>query len=451
MSLPRRNAMLAGEESAGQFEEFVGKPPSAVRRHGRIAPMLVALLAPDIPLMGENLLWLLLGSGLCLLVGWRMLSRRADARRIDRRAEAQPRVEPHADEDRLAAERAEAQRIAAERQREAAAQAAQAEQDRVATLQAERELQRLAAEQAFREAETRAEAQRQAQRRAEEEHQAVERAEAERIAAECRREAAEQAERERIAALEAEREAQRRAAEQAARAAEAQRQAEQRAAEERLAGERAEAERIAAERRREAAEQAERERIAALQAEREAAARAEAQRLAEWRAEQDRLAAERAAAEEVAALQRRTAKTAAQTLVLVADDSKVVRIKTGRLLAQHQYQVAFANDGLDAVQQIEARRPDVVITDVEMPGMDGFELTRHIRANPPTAKLPVIMITAADDRHREQADCAGVSVLLGKPYPEDALIAHIRLAMGQEGAAPLGAAASAHGALDTVV
>jgi hypothetical protein len=59
------------------------------------------------------------------------------------------------------------------------------------------------------------------------------------------------------------------------------------------------------------------------------------------------------------------------------------------------------------------------------------------------------MITAADDRHREQADCAGVSVLLGKPFPEDALIAHIRLAMGQNGTAPL-AAASAHGALDTV-
>ena len=80
--------------------------------------------------------------------------------------------------------------------------------------------------------------------------------------------------------------------------------------------------------------------------------------------------------------------------------------------------------------------PDVLITDVEMPGMDGFELTRHIRADPQSAQLPVIMITAADDRHREQADAAGVSVLLGKPYPEDALIAHIRLAMGQDGPAP---------------
>ena len=179
-------------------------------------------------------------------------------------------------------------------------------------------------------------------------------------------------------------------------------------------------------------------------------ARAEALRLAEVRTEQERVAAERAEAERAAVLPRRTIKAAAQTLVLVADDSKVVRIKTGRLLAQHQYQVAYANDGLDAVQQMQAQLPDVVITDVEMPGMDGFELTRHIRANPQTAQLPVIMITAADDRHREQADSAGVSVLLGKPYPEDALIAHIRLAMGQDDAAPLRAASSAHGALDTV-
>jgi len=74
----------------------------------------------------------------------------------------------------------------------------------------------------------------------------------------------------------------------------------------------------------------------------------------------------------------------------------------------------------------------VVITDVEMPGMDGFELTRHIRASPHTAHIPVIMITAADDRHREHADVAGVSVLMGKPYPDDALIAHIRVAMGHD-------------------
>jgi CheY-like chemotaxis protein len=118
-----------------------------------------------------------------------------------------------------------------------------------------------------------------------------------------------------------------------------------------------------------------------------------------------------------------------QTVVMVADDSKIVRVKTGRLLAQHRYQIVYATDGLEAVQQIEAGMPDVVITDVDMPGMDGFELTRHVRQNPLTAHIPVIMITAADDKHRADADRAGVSVLLGKPYPEEELIAHIRRAM----------------------
>lgn len=114
---------------------------------------------------------------------------------------------------------------------------------------------------------------------------------------------------------------------------------------------------------------------------------------------------------------------------MIADDSKIVRIKTGRLLAQHQYKVCYATDGLDAIQQIQANMPDVVITDVEMPGMDGFALTHHVRKNPVTAHIPVIMITAANDRHCEEAKLAGVSVLLGKPYPEDELMAHIRKAM----------------------
>ena len=118
-----------------------------------------------------------------------------------------------------------------------------------------------------------------------------------------------------------------------------------------------------------------------------------------------------------------------QTLVMVADDSKLVRITTGRLLARHQYRVSYATDGLDAAQQLQTSLPDVVITDVEMPGMDGFALTKHVRDNPLTAHIPVIMITAADDRHRDDATRAGVSKLLGKPYPEQELIDYIRDAM----------------------
>jgi len=175
------------------------------------------------------------------------------------------------------------------------------------------------------------------------------------------------------------------------------------------------------------------ERLAALEAARVEAERQAALEAARVEAEQQaaleaaRVEAERQAALEAARLEaeRATPRTPEQTMVMVADDSKIVRIKTGRLLAQHQYQVAFATDGLDAAQQIEASMPHVLITDVEMPGMDGFELTRRVRANPRTAHIPVIMITAADERHRADAARAGVNVLLGKPYPDEQLIAHV--------------------------
>ena len=185
---------------------------------------------------------------------------------------------------------------------------------------------------------------------------------------------------------------------------------------------------------------------AAARAAEQAHALAHAQAHTQALAQADRLAAQaalqREAQRQVAALAAaesvRPAPPAAgapvkapdQTLVMVADDSKVVRVKTGRLLAQHQYRVSYAVDGLDAVRQMQTCIPDVVVTDIEMPGMDGFELTRHVRQNPLTAHIPIIMITAADDKHRDHAQRAGVTVLLGKPYPEDALIAHIRRAMG---------------------
>jgi CheY-like chemotaxis protein len=119
-------------------------------------------------------------------------------------------------------------------------------------------------------------------------------------------------------------------------------------------------------------------------------------------------------------------KTDDQIVVLLADDSKMVRIKTSKLLAAHGFQIVTAVDGLDAVKQLEGSLPDLVITDVDMPGMDGFGLTSHLRRTARTAHIPIVMITSAEDRHREEATRVGVGLVLGKPYPEDALIAHIR-------------------------
>jgi CheY-like chemotaxis protein len=119
-------------------------------------------------------------------------------------------------------------------------------------------------------------------------------------------------------------------------------------------------------------------------------------------------------------------KTAAQTLVMVVDDSKMVRVKSGRLLASHEFQVVTAVDGIDALKQLEHCCPDMVITDVDMPGMDGFGLVAALRGDPRTQHIPLVMITSAEDRHREQAMGVGVGLVMGKPYDEAALIAHIR-------------------------
>ena len=345
--------------------------------------------------MDEYLQWFLVGSSVCLLAGWLgyRVFKRADAKHKSRRAVAE------------AAARAEAQRIATEeaarrqaRQRVAAQAAARADAARLAAAEAARaQAARLAAEAAAdataaglaAEQAARAKAIRLAAEQAA-------RVEAARVAAQD----AARAEAARVAAAEAERaHAARLAAEQAARA---------------------EAVRLAA-------AEAARAQVARLVADEEARAR-DARALAQ---EAARLEAERQAATPASAQPATTvaAKTPDQTLVMVADDSKVVRVKTGRLLARHQYRVSYASDGLDAAHQMQTSVPDIVITDVEMPGMDGFELTRHVRQNPLTAHIPIIMITAADDRHREDASRAGVSVLLGKPYPEEELIAHIRLAM----------------------
>ena len=124
------------------------------------------------------------------------------------------------------------------------------------------------------------------------------------------------------------------------------------------------------------------------------------------------------------------AAAATPPTVLVVDDSKVVRIKTSRLLEKHHYRVLLADDGLSALQCLESQPADLVITDVEMPGLDGFGLTRRLRAHARWARLPVIMITSSDDKHRSDAAAVGVSVLLGKPYGEAVFLAEVHKALG---------------------
>ena len=118
-------------------------------------------------------------------------------------------------------------------------------------------------------------------------------------------------------------------------------------------------------------------------------------------------------------------RTRAETVVLVADDSKVVRVKLGRLLEQHGFQVMLAEDGLAALRQMQLRVPHVLLTDAEMPGLDGLALARKVRSLPHMAHVMVLMISSADASLGDAARAAGVTALLGKPYAEDQLLAHL--------------------------
>ena len=119
--------------------------------------------------------------------------------------------------------------------------------------------------------------------------------------------------------------------------------------------------------------------------------------------------------------------TALAPLVLVVDDSITVRRVTQRLLKREGYRVALANDGLHALEVLAQEKPDVVLSDIEMPRMDGFDLVRNIRNDANLRDLPVIMITSRiAEKHREHAMELGVDHYLGKPYSEDELLALIR-------------------------
>ncbi|MDP3253740.1 MAG: Hpt domain-containing protein [Hydrogenophaga sp.] len=113
-------------------------------------------------------------------------------------------------------------------------------------------------------------------------------------------------------------------------------------------------------------------------------------------------------------------------LVLVVDDSITVRRVTQRLLQREGYRVTLAADGLQALEKLQMERPTVVLSDIEMPRMDGFDLVRNIRSDVRLSDLPVIMITSRiAEKHREHARELGVDHYLGKPYAEDELLALI--------------------------
>ncbi|MFO1300122.1 MAG: Hpt domain-containing protein [Burkholderiaceae bacterium] len=114
--------------------------------------------------------------------------------------------------------------------------------------------------------------------------------------------------------------------------------------------------------------------------------------------------------------------------VMVVDDSLTVRKATQRLLAREGYDVMLAKDGVDALRQLQDRQPDVMLVDIEMPRMDGFDLTRHVRGDERLRELPIVMITSRTaDKHRNYAMSLGVNAYLGKPYRDDELLGQVAM------------------------
>ncbi len=112
--------------------------------------------------------------------------------------------------------------------------------------------------------------------------------------------------------------------------------------------------------------------------------------------------------------------------VMVVDDSLTVRKVTQRLLEREGYSVMLAKDGVDALEQMQDRLPELMLVDIEMPRMDGFDLTRNVRADERTKDIPVIMITSRSaDKHRNYALQLGVNAYFGKPFQEDILLGAI--------------------------
>jgi chemosensory pili system protein ChpA (sensor histidine kinase/response regulator) len=111
---------------------------------------------------------------------------------------------------------------------------------------------------------------------------------------------------------------------------------------------------------------------------------------------------------------------------MIVDDSLTVRKVTQRLLEREGYSVMLAKDGVDALEQMQDRQPDLMLVDIEMPRMDGFDLTRNVRGDERTREIPIIMITSRSaDKHRNYAMQLGVNAYFGKPYQDTILLGAI--------------------------
>ena len=116
-----------------------------------------------------------------------------------------------------------------------------------------------------------------------------------------------------------------------------------------------------------------------------------------------------------------------QSKVLIVDDLEIGRDTLEGLLLAENYQLEFAGDGFEALDKAAQHMPDLILLDVMMPGMDGYEVCRKLRTNPAIAQIPVILVTALDDREsRLQGIEAGADDFISKPFDRTELRARVR-------------------------
>jgi chemosensory pili system protein ChpA (sensor histidine kinase/response regulator) len=121
-------------------------------------------------------------------------------------------------------------------------------------------------------------------------------------------------------------------------------------------------------------------------------------------------------------------------LALVVDDSITVRRVTERFLQRNGLRAVTAKDGLDAISVISEHKPDIILLDIEMPRMDGYEFASHVRNDPRVADVPIIMVTSrVGDKHRARAIELGVNDYLGKPYQDAELLEAIGRLLEEKG------------------
>lgn len=114
-------------------------------------------------------------------------------------------------------------------------------------------------------------------------------------------------------------------------------------------------------------------------------------------------------------------------MALVVDDSLSARRSLAQFVTDMGMDVRTARDGFEAISVLEQRRPVLMLVDLEMPRMNGLELTAHIRSRQETCDIPVIMITSrTTDKHRRMAASAGVTAYLNKPWSDDELLSRIQ-------------------------